>query len=148
MPFVAMLLVGAILATAVPGAFGVLNRNNNNTTAAALPAASDGTSTVTGTALDPQALYKSTAASVVDITAHGTTSNSTAAGPFGGVPPQTPTTDTGTGFVLDRAGDVMTAGHVVEGASSIRITLQNGTSYRATLLGSRPPASGGATMGA
>jgi putative serine protease PepD len=128
---IAMLLIGALIATALLGAFGVLNGKANASAAAATPVPTTGP----GTALDPQALYKSTAAGVVDITAHGTSSNAAAAGPFGGVPPRTPTTDTGTGFILDRAGDVMTAAHVVDGASSIRITLQNGTSYRATLLG-------------
>jgi len=67
--------------------------------------------------LDASALYASTAAGVVDITARGTGSSS------------------GTGFVIDRKGHVLTAAHVVDGAGSITLTFQDGTTRTAKLLG-------------
>jgi putative serine protease PepD len=83
--------------------------------------------------LDASALYASTAAGVVDITARGTSSTS-GGGPFS--PPQpSESTATGTGFVIDEDGHVLTAAHVVDGASSITLTFRDGTTRTATLLG-------------
>jgi putative serine protease PepD len=86
----------------------------------------------TGSGLDAAALYAAAAPGVVDITAHATTT--TAAGPFG-LPRKAQATDTGTGTMLDAQGRILTADHVVAGASSITVTLQNGDTRRAKLLG-------------
>ena len=85
-----------------------------------------------GSGLNAAALYASDAPGVVDITAHSTTT--TAAGPFG-LPRKAQTTDTGTGTVLDTQGRILTADHVIAGASSITVTLQNGDTRSAKLLG-------------
>jgi putative serine protease PepD len=85
-----------------------------------------------GAGLNAAALYASDAPGVVDITAHSTTT--TAAGPFG-LPRKAQTTDTGTGTVLDTQGRILTADHVIAGASSISVTLQNGDTRPAKLLG-------------
>jgi putative serine protease PepD len=110
-----------------------------------IPAAAPQTTTVVHTTasttaqgtvggLDPQALYAGTSAGVVDITVAGT-SPSQSASPFG-VPPQgSRTTATGTGFLIDHQGNIVTAAHVVDGASSITVKLQDGTTRKATLLG-------------
>ena len=42
----------------------------------------------------------------------------------------------GTGFEIDSNGNIMTADHVVAGASSIKVTFQNGSTATATLVGS------------
>jgi putative serine protease PepD len=97
----------------------------------ATSAASERTST-TG-ALDPRALYASTAAGVVDITSRGITSSSGGGSPFGG--PSQSATATGTGFVVDGKGHIVTAAHVVEGASSISVKFQDGTTRTAKVLG-------------
>jgi putative serine protease PepD len=68
---------------------------------------------------------------VVDISA--TRAASATAGPFGGPPSQR--TATGTGFVIDEEGHILTASHVVDGASSITVWFEDGTSRKATLLG-------------
>jgi putative serine protease PepD len=94
-------------------------------------AASDGS---TATGLDTRALYASTAAGVVDITSRGVTGSSQGSSPFG-APQQQAATATGTGFVVDGKGHIVTAAHVVDGASSITVTFQNGTTRKATLLG-------------
>lgn len=85
-----------------------------------------------GSGLNAAALYASDAPGVVDITAHSTTT--TAAGPFG-LPRKAQTTDTGTGTVLDTQGRILTADHVIAGASSITVTLQNGDTRSAKLIG-------------
>jgi putative serine protease PepD len=84
--------------------------------------------------LDASALYASTAPGVVDITSKGVTDTSQSSSPFGG-PQQQTTTATGTGFVVDGKGHIVTAAHVVNGASSITVTFQDGTTRKATLLG-------------
>ena len=41
----------------------------------------------------------------------------------------------GTGFVYDTKGDIVTAAHVVDGASSIKVHFEDGTTATATLVG-------------
>ena len=53
--------------------------------------------------------------------------------PFGG--PSQSATATGTGFVVDGKGHIVTAAHVVEGASSISVKFQDGTTRTAKVLG-------------
>ncbi|QEC47539.1 PDZ domain-containing protein [Baekduia soli] len=86
--------------------------------------------------LDAHALYATAATGVVDITARGvSTAGDASASPFGR-PPQPPTaTATGTGFVVDVAGHIVTAEHVVDGASSITVRFADGTTRKATVLG-------------
>jgi putative serine protease PepD len=44
----------------------------------------------------------------------------------------------GTGFVYDKQGDIVTAAHVVSGASKISVRFSDGTTAKATLVGSDP----------
>jgi putative serine protease PepD len=97
----------------------------------ATSAASERTSNTS--ALDPRTLYASTAAGVVDITSRGITSSAGGGSPFGG--PSQSATATGTGFVVDGKGHIVTAAHVVEGASSISVKFQDGTTRTAKVLG-------------
>jgi serine protease Do len=41
----------------------------------------------------------------------------------------------GSGFIIDPAGYIVTNNHVIDGATSIRVTLSDGTAYRARLVG-------------
>ena len=72
-------------------------------------------------------LYKTASAGVVDIVVSGVSGNS-----FGGQ--QTQEAE-GSGFVVDTKGDIVTNQHVVDGASSITVTFQNGKKAKATLVG-------------
>ena len=45
---------------------------------------------------------------------------------------------TGTGFLIDNQGYILTNNHVVEGADIIKVTLQNEKEYKAQLIGSDP----------
>jgi S1-C subfamily serine protease len=44
----------------------------------------------------------------------------------------------GSGFVYDKQGHIVTNYHVVEGASKVTVTFLDGTSYRASIVGSDP----------
>jgi len=75
-------------------------------------------------------VYREADAGAVDITVQATTSVPT---PFGA---RTETeTALGSGFVLNGQGDIVTAAHVVEGATSISVAFENGVTRSATVLG-------------
>ncbi|HUA48771.1 MAG TPA: trypsin-like peptidase domain-containing protein [Solirubrobacteraceae bacterium] len=77
-----------------------------------------------------KAVYAQAAAGTVDLTVQMTETVNT---PLGRTPEAV--TALGSGFVLDGRGDLLTAAHVVDGASSIRVTFQDGSTRTATLLG-------------
>ena len=56
-------------------------------------------------------------------------------GPQGGGPERQTQTTLGSGFVIDKAGYVLTNRHVVEGAEQIFVSLQGGRRYDAKLVG-------------
>jgi putative serine protease PepD len=84
------------------------------------------------TGLNAAALYAAANPGVVDITANSTTT--TPSGPFG-LPRKAQQTDSGTGMVLDAQGRILTADHVVAGASAITVNFQDGATRTATVLG-------------
>lgn len=58
--------------------------------------------------------------------------------PRGRTPRHAPEGGTGTGFIIDHEGYILTNNHVVEGADIIKVTLQNEKEYEAQLIGSDP----------
>lgn len=59
---------------------------------------------------------------------------------FGSSPQSAPRiTGQGSGFFVSSDGYILTNNHVVSGAQRVVIQMQNGVSYRATLVGSDPP---------
>src|SRR6476469_3057041 len=44
----------------------------------------------------------------------------------------------GTGFMYDSKGDILTNDHVISGSSSVSVKLSDGSSYKATVVGSDP----------
>jgi putative serine protease PepD len=88
-------------------------------------------STATSTPLT--AIYERNAPGVVDITVDST---STGNGFFGNPGSQQQTQAEGTGFVYDTKGDIITNQHVVAGANSISVAFQDGSTAKATLVGS------------
>lgn len=44
----------------------------------------------------------------------------------------------GTGVIIDQAGDILTSLHVVDGASTIKLTFADGTESRAVIMSSQP----------
>ena len=116
---------GLVLATGAGG-------GTTTTTVTQAASATSETSSTAG-ALNASTLYANTAAGVVDITSRGIASSSGGGSPFGG--PSQSSTATGTGFVVDGKGHIVTAAHVVQGASSISVKFQDGTTRTAKLLG-------------
>ncbi|MBI4504957.1 MAG: trypsin-like peptidase domain-containing protein [Chloroflexi bacterium] len=55
-------------------------------------------------------------------------------GPIEGFPQR----GAGSGFVIDKQGHILTNNHVVDGAGRLRVTLANGDSYRADVVGRDP----------
>lgn len=107
--------------------------NTTTTTTVQEPAASTGDG-ATATGLDASALYAATAPGVVDVTSKGVSAPASDQLPFG-APRRGTATATGTGFVIDGAGNIVTAAHVVDGASSVTVTFQDGTTRSAKVLG-------------
>jgi putative serine protease PepD len=100
-------------------------------TTTVVQSASSDTSATSTSGLATSALYASASAGVVNITATGT--STTQQNPFGQGSSQS--TATGSGFVVDAKGHIVTAAHVVDGASSIKVSFADGTTRTATLLG-------------
>jgi putative serine protease PepD len=86
--------------------------------------AADSTNSVAG-------VYSSTHKSVVEVTVSAAANGSQ----FGGGGAQQAQ---GSGFVYDDQGHVITNQHVVDGAQSVKVTLWNGKTYDATVVGSDP----------
>jgi putative serine protease PepD len=85
-----------------------------------------------GGSLDASSLYRSTAPGVVAIEAAGTSSGANNGFPY---TPPGQSIDTGTGLEIDTRGDILTASHVVAGASTITVKFQNGLVRTASVLG-------------
>jgi S1-C subfamily serine protease len=75
-------------------------------------------------------IYRAAAPGVVHITATGQTSD-----PFGGTQEQQAV---GSGFVIDKAGHIVTNYHVVEGATSVEVSFSNNESMKAKVIGKDP----------
>ena len=123
----ATLLVGATVGS---GATVAAVRATDGSTA---HGASAGTPVATSSTLTAGQIYAKASPGVVEITAGGVTSGAT--NPFG---PAQEGEATGSGFVLDEEGHIVTNAHVVEGASSLRVRFANGDEVAATLVGSDP----------
>ena len=134
---VAALLVAAALAGGAAGAGVTAVAGGNDATGttttvverASAVSATSGSATVRG--LGATALYQSAAPGVVDITATGT--GSASPNPFGQGSSQQ--TATGSGFVVDNSGHIVTAEHVIDGASSVKVRFSDGTTRNATVVG-------------
>jgi len=135
----ALMLIVTALGGGVAGAgllllTGAGDGTTTTTTVTTAPTAAAAQRSDASTGLDARALYANANPGVVDITSRGITSSSSGGGsPFGG--PSQSATATGTGFVVDGKGHIVTAAHVVEGASSISVKFQDGTTRTAKVLG-------------
>ena len=85
--------------------------------------------------LTPEELYRRDAPSVVLITA---TDTQVIPPTFFSPPTKQQVGVLGSGFVVDRRGDILTNDHVVQGASRIRVGFSSGASYPAKVIGADP----------
>jgi S1-C subfamily serine protease len=134
-PAVALMTATAVLGGAVTtgglALTGALGGDGGTGTTTAVPASNGGSSDTSASRLDAKSIYASASPGVVEISATGT--GSTLPNPFGRG--SSPSTSTGSGFVVDGKGHIVTAAHVVDGATSIKVTFSDGTSRTATLAG-------------
>ena len=126
-PIAATLLLGAAVGT---GATVAAVRATDDATSSA---ASVGMPVAAASTLTAGQIYADASPGVVEITASGVSSD--ASGPFG---PAQKGEATGSGFVLDEEGHIVTNAHVVEGASSLSVRFADGDEVAATLVGTDP----------
>jgi putative serine protease PepD len=101
----------------------------------------DSTASAVSTAssrLSVGAIYQRANAGVVEITATSNAAQSDSTFPFGDQPGGGAQQAQGSGFVYDTAGHVITNYHVVQGATSLDVTLADGSTYDATVVGTDP----------
>ena len=141
-----VLLVAAPFAVGLAVGAGVLagvgmTGSSGSASESAAPATSALSTNVAQTSaqLDAETIYTRDSPGVVDITV---TVGSSQSG--GGVSPFTPGGSSqqsqaeGTGYVYDKAGDIITADHVVDGATKITVRFKDGSTAKATLVGADP----------
>jgi S1-C subfamily serine protease len=133
-------VLGAGLALGGAALFGDLGKSTTvrEIQAAASPAGA--TATIgSGTRLSINDIYKRAAPGVVQVTS--TTIVNVPADPFFGnplFPQQQRQQALGSGFVVDKAGHIVTNFHVVDGAKQVRVSFSNGASMKATVVGTDP----------
>jgi S1-C subfamily serine protease len=135
---VAVALLGGCIALGGAAALGKLGDKTTIIREEVDAAPSAPASFQTGKRLSINEIYRSSAPGVVHIE---TTLRVHPADPFFGNPFGTKTETEralGSGFVIDRAGDIVTNYHVVHGATTTQVSFSNNERYRARLVGSDP----------
>jgi S1-C subfamily serine protease len=88
-------------------------------------------------ALTPEEVYREDAPGVVQITA--TTTTTTPTDPFNLFPPTSQTEQSlGSGFVLDKAGHILTNEHVIAGAQKVQVSFSGQDQLPAKVIGKDP----------
>jgi S1-C subfamily serine protease len=125
-------VAGAGIALGLASAFGGLSTTTIVNRNVATPTSLQTSATTSGQALSASAIYKRTASGVVQITTKSIVMEQT--NPF--FPAQSQTQEAlGSGFVIDKQGDIVTNYHVVEGANSIEVLFSNHVTTKATIVG-------------
>ena len=102
------------------------------------PAANPGLAPANGNGLSINQIYERAASGVVRVNA---TNNSTSFTPRDIPSDQSPTPQSsalGSGFVLDKAGHIVTNYHVVEGANEVTVSFSNRDTVKAEIVGTDP----------
>ncbi|HEY3550073.1 MAG TPA: trypsin-like peptidase domain-containing protein [Gaiellaceae bacterium] len=126
----------AIGAAAGAGAYALTSHGSSApTTSRVVIPAQPASSTSTVDSLTQ--LYKQDAPGIVDITVESSTGGSSSGGfPFGQPGGSQKQEAEGTGFEIDSNGNILTAEHVVDKATSIKVEFSDGSTASATLVGS------------
>ena len=88
-----------------------------------------------GKPLSINEIYRRSAPGVVQVTS---TSVISTQDPFFGFPTQSTQRALGSGFVIDKAGHIVTNYHVIAGARSVQVSFSNNESMKARIVGSDP----------
>jgi putative serine protease PepD len=135
LPLVVALAIGA---AAGAGAYALTNHSSATPSASPLVVpAQPASSSTTSSADSLTQLYKQDSPGVVDITVQLQSSGGSSSGgfPFGNPQGSQKAEAEGTGFEIDSKGDILTAEHVVSGATAIKVMFQDGSTAKATLVG-------------
>jgi len=130
--------VGVMAGATVIGGIALVTHDQGSTTGAGALAAVAPANAIAARAmpLSAEQIYRLDSPGVVDI------SVTTGAGRQDGVSPFGPGGGAGraegTGFVYDTRGNIVTASHVVDGATAIQVRFKDGSVARATLVGTDP----------
>src|ERR1700751_4318975 len=118
------------------GAYALANHGGSSTSTPSTVVVPAQPASSTSTTDSLSQLYQQDAPGVVDITVQSTSSGGSGGFPFGQPQGKQQSEAEGTGFVIDTKGNIMTAEHVVDNANSITVHWQDGSSTKATLVGS------------
>jgi S1-C subfamily serine protease len=134
---------GAALALAGAALLGAFSASTTTTVrevqAPAPTAAATATAFHTGRALSVNEIYRRDAPGVVQVTATQVVKTPSIDPFFGTTIPQTQSQQAlGSGFVIDKAGHIVTNYHVVQGARSVSVSFSNNESVKARIVGSDP----------
>jgi S1-C subfamily serine protease len=132
-------VVGGALALGGAAALGKLGTDTTIqqvTTASTIPATSSAPAT-SSSGLTAEQIYRRDAPGVVQITA--TSTSTQPADPFN-ILPTTPQTDQslGSGFVIDKAGHIVTNYHVIQGATKVQVSFSGQDEITASVVGKDP----------
>ena len=133
-PFVAGAVAGAALFGG--GALVIFDGGSSSGGSTSAAATSRTNVALAAPALSAEQIYRLDSPGVVDITVSTQGSQQGGVSPFG--PGGGSSSAEGTGFVYDASGNIVTASHVVEGASAIQVRFKDGTTAKATLVGTDP----------
>jgi putative serine protease PepD len=123
-PLVAAAAIGAGAAVAVDSSTG------GHSAAPAATSSSIATPAALAKTLSAEQIYDKTSSGVVELDVNATTDNS-----FGFSQQEQ---GEGSGFVIDKQGHIITNDHVVQGANSITVKFQDGSTAKATVVGADP----------
>ena len=132
-------VIGGALALAGAAAFGKLGSKTTvqqvTQTSTGIPTTSQ--TPASGRALTAEQIYRRDAPGVVQITATSVSQSST--DPFNLLPnsPQT-SQSLGSGFVIDKAGHIVTNYHVIQGAKKVQVSFSGQDEITATVVGKDP----------
>jgi S1-C subfamily serine protease len=135
----AVAVIGGALALAGAAAFGKLGSKTTvqqvTQTSTGIPTTSQ--TPASGKALTAEQIYRRDAPGVVQITATSVSQSST--DPFNLLPnsPQT-SQSLGSGFVIDKAGHIVTNYHVIQGAKKVQVSFSGQDEITATVVGKDP----------
>jgi putative serine protease PepD len=129
--------VAAALAIGVGAGFAAHSLTSNKSAGSTVPTSTAPTNPISSTSTSGSLtqIYAKDAPGVVTVTVTGREQSSTPDNPFG-IPSPQKFEAIGTGFEIDLKGNIMTAEHVVDGAKTIKVTFHDGSTAKATLVGS------------
>ena len=124
-------LAGGLIGVALAGGSSTVSTAEPAQAASPLPTA--GPRVAAG--LSPETIYRNDARAVVVIT---DTQTQRTPPSFFSPPGEQRIEALGSGFVIDKKGDILTNNHVVQGATGIRVGFTSGASYPASVVGTDP----------